>query len=242
MKKIVFFGAPDKSYLLLALGKLLAATGQQVLLLDSTMQQSVRGFVPIPDERPGSFLTEFEGLDVAAGFVTYGQLDQYMKQTGGGWPNYDVWILDTDHTEFVKGRDLASFDHRIWCSSFDKLSLHKNRELMHRLCLAEALAEPFPFFRLLYPFVEATIREPYIDSFYSGYPVRWLEPRFRIPLDERDVSVKIDNQHHERIDVRRLSGSYTRTVFELAKILFALDDREIKRAWKRVRRRDRRGT
>jgi hypothetical protein len=241
MKQIVFFGAPDKSHLLLMLGKLLTASGQRVLLVDSTIAQSVQGYLPQSEKRSGAFVTEFEGLDVAGGFITYSQLDRFLKQSEGKWPHYDVLLLDTDHTEFVKGRELSSFAHRVWCSSLDKLAVQKNAELMQRLCLAESAAKPLPFFKLVYPFVQTTMTEGYFDSFYATDAVRWEEPVFRIPLDDRDVSAKIDNQHHARLDVKKLSGAYVRTVLSMAKTLFDLDEKTIKTAWKRVRR-DRRGT
>lgn len=241
MKKIVFFGASDKSHLLLMLGKLLTMTGQKVLLVDSTMAQSVQGYLPNSAGRSGAFMTEFEGLDVAVGFITFGQLDRYLKQTEGKWPDYDMMLLDTDHIEFVKGRDLPTFAHRIWCSNLEKLVMHKNAELMQRLCLAESATQPLLFFKLLYPFVETSISESYIDSRTASDSVQWMEQVFRIPFDDRDMATKVENQHHSRIDVRRLSGSYIHSVMSLSKTLFDLDGRTVKTAWKRVRR-DRRGT
>ncbi|MGG1314206.1 hypothetical protein [Cohnella laeviribosi] len=241
MKQVVFFGAPDKSHLLLVLGKLLAAAGQRVLLVDSTVAQSVQGYLPPSDERPGAFVTEFEGLDVAGGFITYGQLDRYLKQTEGKWPHYDVMLLDTDHAEFVKGLELQAFAHRVWCSSFEKLALKKNAELMQRLCLAKSATQPLKLFKLMYPYMQSTITEAYIHSHYDADLVLWQDPVFRIPLDDRDVSAKIDNQHHARIDVRKLSRAYVRTVLSLSKTLFEMNGRTVKTAWKRVRR-NRRGS
>lgn len=241
MKKIVFFGVPDKSHLLLTVGKLLTATGQKVLLVDSTTSQSVRGYLPLSDDRPGGFITEFEGVDIAGGFLTFGHLDRDMRQTEGKWPDYDVLLLDTDHAEFVKGRELSGYAHRFWCSSLEKLAMQKNAELMKRLCLAESAVQPLPFFKLVHPFVQATVTESYVDSQLASNSVQWLEPVYRTPFDERDVSAQIDDQHHNRIDVKRLSGAYRRTVISMTKQLSGLDERTIKTAWKRIRR-DRRGT
>ncbi|MFC0213869.1 hypothetical protein ACFFK0_15670 [Paenibacillus chartarius] len=241
MKQIVFFGAPDKSHLLLMLGKLLATAGQRVLLVDSTFAQSVQAYLPDSEERPAAFITEFEGMDVAGGFITFHQLDRYLKQTEGKWPQYDVMLLDTDHTEFVQGRELSSFAHRVWCGSFEKLALKKNAELMRRLGLAQSAAKLLPFFKLVYPFVESTMTEGYFDFLYMPDAAQWQEPVFRIPLDDRDVSAMIDNQHHSRIQVKKLSGSYVRTVLSMARTLFDWDRRTVKTAWKRARR-DRRGT
>lgn len=238
MKKIVFLGAPDKSHLLLVLGKLLVAAGQKVLIVDSTIAQSILGFMPSPDERQASFVTEFEGMDIAAGFLTFGQLDHFLKQTEteGGWANYDVFLLDTDHTEFVKGKDLPSFDQRVWCSNLEKLAMLKNAELMRRLCLTESTIRPLSFFKLVNPFLQSTIAESYIDSHVTTEAVEWQEPVFRIPFDERDVSVRIDHQHHSRIELRKLSPAYRHTVYSMAKHIFGLDERTIKAAWKRARR------
>lgn len=240
MKQIVFFGTPDKSHLLLVLGKLLVAAGQRVLLVDSTIAQSVQGYLPPSDERPGAFVIEFEGMDVAGGFIMYNQLDRYLKRLEGKWPHYDVMLLDTDHTEFVKGRELPAFAHRVWCSSFETLALKKNAELMERLCLAESAMQPLPFCKLIYPFVQTTVTEEYIHSYFEDDSIYWQDSVFRIPLDDRDVSAKIDNQHHARIDVRKLSRTYVRTVSSMLKTLFDLDAQSVKMAWKRVRR-DRRG-
>ena len=65
MKKIVFFGAPDKSHLLLVLGKLLTALERKVLIVDSTLAQSMQGYLPQCGIRLS--LREFEGMDVATG-------------------------------------------------------------------------------------------------------------------------------------------------------------------------------
>lgn len=241
MKKIVFLGATDKSHLLLTLGKLLAAAGQNVLLVDSTTMQTTQSYLPQTEERRGAFVTEFEGIDVAGGFITHTQLDQYVRKTEGQWPAYDVFLLDTDHTEFVKGRELPDFAHRVWCSNLEKAAMVKNAALMRRLCLAESAVQPLPFFKLVSPSLQTTVSEAYIESQLEGGPLQWLEPVFRFPLDERDLSVQLDNQHHSRIDVRRCSGAYRRTMLAMMRQLSGCGEKTANLAWKRVRR-DRRGT
>lgn len=61
----MFFGASDKSHLLLVLGKLLTAMERKVLIVDSTLAQSMQGYLPRADF--GYSLREFEGIDVATG-------------------------------------------------------------------------------------------------------------------------------------------------------------------------------
>lgn len=165
MKKIVFLGAPDKSHLLLILGKLLAVTGQKVIVVDSTLRQGVQGYMP--DSETHLPIREFEGMDVARGFVTLAQLERSLQG------NYDVLLLDTDHTEFVKGRDLAAYDKRVWCSSYGRLHLQRNAELMRRLCLHEAEGRPLSFYKMLIQLVPISITEAYLYELLDTQHIQW---------------------------------------------------------------------
>lgn len=236
MKKVVFFGAPDKSHLLLVLGKLLTAMERKVLIVDSTLAQSMQGYLPRADF--GDSLREFEGIDVATGLITPAQLERSLLQAEGE-AAYDVMLLDTDHTEFVKGRELPGYDKRIWCSNWSRLGMHKNAELMQRLCLHEAEGQPLSFYKLITPTLPIAIPESYIDLLLPQQAVRWEDTVFRFPLDERDMSVELDNQHHGRIDIRRLTGTFRRTVLDMLQQLFDCDAKTARRAWARARKRAR---
>lgn len=228
MKKIVFLGAPDKSHLLLILGKLLAVTGQKVIVVDSTLRQGVQGYMP--DSETNLPIREYDGMDIACGFVTPVQLERYLQG------NYDVLLLDTDHTEFVKGRDLAAYDKRVWCSSYGRLHLQRNAELMQRLCLHEAEGRPLSFYKMLTQLVPVSITEAYLDELLDTQHIQWEDAAFRFALDERNTSVELDNQHHSRLDVRRLTGSYRRTVLDMVKHLLEWDERTVQQAWKQLRK------
>ncbi|WHX49988.1 hypothetical protein QNH46_04775 [Paenibacillus woosongensis] len=232
MKKIVFLGAPDKSHVLLLLGKLLAAMDYKVLVVDSTLAQTTQGY--LPQEELRAPLYEFEGVDVACGFILYSQMERYLYQKANGM-DYDVMLLDTDHTEMVKGRELPHYDKRIWCSNFNRLTMQRNVELMQRLCLHEAQNQPVSFYKMMLSVVPLTVTEAYLDSAFAQQTIRWEEAVFRFPLDEHDVSVELENQHHGRIDVKGLSGTYRRTIWEMAQQLFEWDDKTVRRAWKRLR-------
>ncbi|CAM3464765.1 hypothetical protein [Marinicrinis lubricantis] len=233
MKKVVFFGAPDKSHLLLVLGKLLTALERKVLIVDSTLAQSMQGY--LPQVEFGYSLREFEGIDVATGLLTSAQLERSVLQSTGE-AAYDVMLLDTDHTEFVKGRDLPGYDKRVWCSNYSRLGMQMNANLMQRLCLHEAEGQPLTFYKLIIPTLPTAIPESYIDSLLPQQAVRW-DTVFRFPLDERNLSVELGNQHHGRIDIRRLSGTYRRTVLDMLQQLFDCDAKTARRAWAHSRRR-----
>lgn len=234
MKKVVFFGAPDKSHLLLVLGKLLTAMERKVLIVDSTLAQSMQGY--LPQVEFGYSLREFEGIDVATGLITSAQLERSVLQSEGE-AAYDVMLLDTDHTEFVKGRELPGYDKRVWCSNYSRLGMQINANLMQRLCLHEAEGQPLTFYKLITPTLSTSIPESYIDLLLPQQAVRWEDAVFRFPLDERNLSVELENQHHGRIDIRRLTGTYRRTVLDMLQQFFDCDAKTARRAWARSRRR-----
>lgn len=241
MKTFVFLGAPEKSHLLLILGRLLTEMGKKVLLVDSTTRQTMHAYLPETEHRWSVSVTEFAGMDVAVGFMARDQLDHYFHEWEGEWPNYDVFLLDTDHSQFMSGQELADAQVRVWCNSFHRRELQHNMDLLQRLGLGESPVQPLPFYQLLLLFVPTTLPSAYLNSFYAAYPVDWREPSFQIPLVERDVSAILDNQHHGRMHVRHLSGSYAEAVWAMASAWFDLDRRTIRAAWKRMRRGDRRG-
>lgn len=234
MKKIVFFGAPEKSHLLLVLGKLLTALDRRVLIVDSTLGQWMQGY--LPNVELGYALQEFEGMDVSTGLLTSAQLERSLRQAEA---TYDVMLLDTDHTEFVKGRELPGYDKRVWCSNYSRLGMQINAKLMQRLCLHEAEGHPLSFYKMISPTLPTAIPESYIDSLLPQGAVRWEDRVFRFPLDERNLSVELDNQHHHRIDIRRLTGEYRQTVLDMLQQLLDCDAKTARRAWAHSRKRAR---
>lgn len=233
MKKIAFLGAPDKSHLLLILGKLLTTMGLKVLLVDSTIGQGVRSYLP-----DSSYLTavyEFKGMDIAYGFITAAQLERQLQpQTTA--KSYDIMLLDTDHTEFLSRKELLSYDKRVWCSSQWKHHLKRNAELMQRLCLHEVEERPLSFYKMLTQLVPVSITEAYLDELLDTQHIQWENPIFRFALDERNLTVELENQHQNRIDIRRITGSYRRTVLDMVKHLLKWDERAAQQAWKQLRK------
>jgi len=231
MKKIIFLGSADKSHVLLALGRLFAAMGQKVLLVDSTVGQAVRGF--LPPTFTGCAVQEFEDMDVAYGYLTAAQLDRALEQAGTVGI-YDVLLLDTDHTQMITGRELPHFDKRVWCWDGKRLSLQKNEELLLRLCLHEAEAS-LSFYDWLSPALPGTL--PPWRAETRLRQVEWLEPSFQFPLDERDAAADVHNQHQHRIDLRRVSGAFRQVLLTMLQQLGDYDAKAARRAWATVQKR-----
>ena len=78
MKKIGFIGAYDKTDIILAVAKVLAMANKKVLVLDNTITQKCKYIVPVINPTR-SYITTYEGIDVAVGFEEYQELYRYMK-------------------------------------------------------------------------------------------------------------------------------------------------------------------
>ncbi|ETT61786.1 hypothetical protein BSK66_24810 [Paenibacillus odorifer] len=230
MKKIIFIGVADKTHVLLVLGRLLTALGNKVLVVDSTVTQSIRGY--LPHAYTNSAIQEYEGMDVAYGYLTPDQLERGLAVTGTTL-TYDVMLLDTDHSEFAFDYNLSLFDKRVWCWDGKRLSLQKNEELMLRLGLQNTEA-PISFFELLSPALPGKLAA-WRAEMRLRY-IQWEDTLFRFPLDERDAAVDWNNQHHGRIDLRGLTGAFREMLLTMLEQLTDCDRKTARRAWSIARK------
>lgn len=233
MNRIVFFGAADKSHVLLVLGRLLAEMDHKVLLVDSTMAQAIRGYLPYATS--SCAIQEFEGMDVAFGYINGRQLEQGLTQPITA-TDYDIMLLDTDHTEFVAGKEVSTYEKRVWCWDGKRSSLLRNEELLVRLCLHEATT-PLMFYRMLSPTLKGALSEWRSDI--RMHQLQWEETEFQFPFDEQDAAIDLENQHHGRIQLRGLSGAYKQNLLTMLQQLCECDSKAARKAWSSVRKRSR---
>ena len=106
MKKIGFIGVYDKTDLVLGIAKILVEAQKKVLVIDATEIQKSRYVVPVINPTK-SYITEFEGIDVAVGFETLENIKQYLALEGEDKFDYDYMLIDTDNYEGIVGFNLA---------------------------------------------------------------------------------------------------------------------------------------
>ena len=76
MIKIGFVGAYDKTDIILYIAKIISLIGKKVLVIDSTINQKAKYVVPVINPTK-SYITEFEGMDIAVGFNNLQQIQEY---------------------------------------------------------------------------------------------------------------------------------------------------------------------
>ena len=109
MRKIGFIGAYDKTDFILYIAKILTEMGQRVILVDATLTQKAKYIVPVIKPSK-SYVTEFEGIDIAVGFETFEEIKQYLALPEKIELNYDIALIDLDTQEKVKSFEIETFE------------------------------------------------------------------------------------------------------------------------------------
>lgn len=233
MKRIMFAGACDKRDLLLYICKVLASAEQRLLLVDATLAQDYRYAVAALDERCP--VAQYEGFDVAVGFLNETALDAYLSEQGETLDDYELILIDSDSPDIAAG--WKGISGRVLVTNYEKATIAKNVELMSRMLEHGRREAQEQVIQVFLQTVECGIDEAYIESTMSKLPIAWAQPAYAISYDEIDLSTKIDNQFYGRLRLKPLSLPYKKTIVGLSQSISGLDGRAIKEAFKRAERR-----
>ena len=77
MKTVGFIGGYDKLNLVLYIARILALSNKKVLVIDATTLQKTKYVIPTISPTQ-SYVTEFEGFDVAVGFRSMDMIKDYL--------------------------------------------------------------------------------------------------------------------------------------------------------------------
>lgn len=201
MKKIGFIGAYDKTDLILCLAKVLTEANKKILILDVTTTQKCKYVVPVINPTK-SYITDFEGIDVAVGFESLEEIKQYLGLDSDEKMEYDFMIIDTDNYEEIVRFDLKSADKLYYVTSFDAYSLKKGLEIISQL------DTPLKMTRLFYTKEMLKEEVEYFDYLALGIKVIWNEEKIYFLIENGDLSELIENQRIEKIKLKNLSNEY----------------------------------
>lgn len=208
MKKIGFIGAYDKIDLILCIAKILTQTGKKVLIADATEFQKSKYVVPVINPTK-SYITEYEGIDIAVGFESLENIRQYLGLEQDEQLEYDIIIVDADNFDGVYNYNLQSSEKIYYVSSFDIYSLKKGIEILSQLKV------PMHLTRIFYSYEMLKSEEEYFDYLALGLKTLWNEDKLYFLLNNADQSALIENQRIERIKMKNLSNEYKDNVIYL---------------------------
>ena len=216
MKKIGFIGAYDKIDLIMYISKILVATGKKVIVIDSTINQKAKYIVPVIKPTM-SYVTEFEGIDVAVGFNNLNEIKEYLGMPLHAELDYDLALIDIDNYDGIEEYDMINAEKNYFVTSFDAFSLKRGLEIL------SGLKQIMKLTKVLYAKGATKEEDDYLNYLSLGYKVEWEEERVYFPFEVA------------KIKFRKLSNQYKESLIYIVQQILGQDDYfEIKRIFKQL--------
>lgn len=223
MKKIAFIGGYDKSDLIIYIAKIIAVTGQKVLIVDSTLMQKTRYIVPTitPAQK---YVTTYDGIDIAIGFYGLEDLKEYYaveKDLG-----YDFMLADIDSPTEYENFGFTSTDLHYFVTSFDVFSVQRGVSVL------KAFKEPTPMTKVLFTRDPESEEKEYLDFVTMSYKVQWNKDVIYFPFDTEDFYTIFQNQRYSKVKFSNLSMGYSDCLLFLAEKCSGLSAGDVRKAVK----------
>ena len=228
MKKIGFIGAYDKTDLLLNIAKILTIMGQQVLVIDSTINQKAKYIVPAINPTL-SYVTSFEDIDIAVGFKSVEDIKNYLGIMQD--LPYDILLIDIDVPSRIGEFHIDMADKNYFVTSFDVYSLRRGMEILAALNVPVNITKIY--------FAKEVLKEDdeYFNFLALGNKAICENERIYFPIENGDLTVIAENQRVQKIKFKRLSTQYKDSLSFIAQqILNERNDSNVRRAIKNIER------
>lgn len=201
MKKIAFIGAYDKTDFLLYVSKIMSVAEKKILLVDATIMQKAKYIVPVIHPTK-TYITEFEGIDVAVGFTDMDEIRGYLGLASEDELNYDYAIIDVDTYESYINFGCQSAIKNYFVTSFDVYSLKKGIEAL------SGMEQTITLTKVLFSRDTSVEEDEYLEFLAMGSNVEWEKEKIYFPTDRGDQQTIIQNQRTSRINFKNLSTYY----------------------------------
>ncbi len=228
MKTVGFIGGYDKLDLMLYAARILTLANKKVLLIDTTLMQKTKYVVPTISPT-NSYVTEFEGFDVAVGFKSMEMIKNYL---GVEKLDYDIAILDIDSPDIATNFEIEKNYKNCFVTAFDVYSLKRGTEVL------SIFKKPVKLIKVLFSKNLLKEENEYLDYLTLGYKIAWDKEIISFPIELGNYSVAVINQVISRIKMKKLSDHYKNSLVYLMAYVFDedLSTGEIKKIMKSIER------
>lgn len=230
MRKIGFIGAYDKTDFILYIAKILVEMGRKVILIDATLTQKAKYIIPVIKPSK-SYVTEFEGIDIAVGFENLDGIKQYLALPKMADLSYDIALIDIDTVEGVRNYELESFEQNYFVTSFDLYSIKKGLESI------SGLQMPIQATKILFSKDALKEEDDYLNFLSLGSKIIWNEEKIYLPFEVGDQTVIYNNQRVSKIKFKKLSNQYKEGLMYIAaQILEGQDTNILRKTFRKIER------
>ena len=230
MKKISFIGAYDKTDLIIYIARILVGMKKKVLVIDATINQKAKYVVPVINPSK-TYVTEFEGIDVAVGFNKITEIKNYIGITEEENLNYDYVLYDIDSSESFNNYNIEDSIEKYFVTSFDLYSLKKGIEILASTNKELKLTKVY--------FAREVHKEDdeYLNFLAKDYNIEWNEEKIYFPFEMGDQTTIAENQRVSKIKLKKLTQSYKEGLMYIIEQI--MEDNEIGNLRKVFRRLER---
>lgn len=230
MRTIGFIGCYDKTDLIIYIAKILVAMGKRTIVIDTTTNQKAKYVVPVI--RPTtSYVTEFEGIDVAVGFNNIEEIKAYLGIPIRNELEYDIALIDVDNYNSIENYNIINAEKNYFVTSFDTYSLKKGLEVL------SGLNQIIKLTKVMFSRDASREEEEYLNYLSLGYKIEWDEEKIYFPFEVGDQSVIAENQRVAKIKYKRLSDQYKEGIIYIAEELLGQEEySKIKKVFRQLER------
>lgn len=228
MRKIGFIGAYDKTDFILYIAKILVEMGRKVILVDGTLTQKAKYIVPAIKPSK-TYVTEFEGIDIAVGFENFDNIKQYLALPKMVDLSYDIALVDLDTVDGVKNFELETFEQKYFVTSFDMYSIKRGLESI------SGITTTINATKILFSKEALKEEDEYLNFLSLGSKIVWEEERIYLPFEVGDQTVIYNNQRVSKIKFKKLSNQYKEGLMYISsKILEDTESNLIRKVFKKI--------
>ena len=207
MRTVGFIGGYDNLDLLLYIAKILTLAKKKVILVDTTLLQKARYVVPTISPAK-SYITQFEGFDVAVGFNSQSEIKNYLG-VGDKPLEYDYALVD--------GFEIERAYKNCFVTAFDVYSVKRGIEIIREF------KKPVKLTKVLFSKNFLKEENEYLDYLSLGCKVAWDKEIMNFPIELGNYGVSIENQIVSSIRMKRLSDDYKNSMVYLIAMIFDED-------------------
>lgn len=223
MKCVGFIGKTNKLEIVQYIAKIINTFGQKVIVVDATVAQKARYTVPVimGTENQSQYVVQYDNVDIAVGFNNILELKKYLLSKGEDFNEYDYILVDTDIEEMIDEYDLKSANNLFFVSTYDKYDILKGIELLKFICASKRRADPEGTLNIEKVFYYSELNsadKKYIDRLTEHLPIVWND-LIAIPYDHGDLSINIQKQYDNKLDLKNFSKGYIDALVMISKLI-----------------------
>ena len=157
----------------------------------------------VPTIEPSkTYITEYEGIDVAVGFKSIESIKSYLGIPEQNVLVYDIALIDVDMTETVISYEIETCEKIYFVTSFDMYSIRRGIESI------SGVKSIISATKVLFSKEAKKAENEYINYLSSGSNINWENEIIYMPFELGDQTVIYKNQRVAKIKLKGLTSQY----------------------------------